>query len=291
MNLQQLSRLNTRRSLTLILGDWLIIAAAFAAYEWIPHWTGLLLAIVVIGNRQHALGLMGHEGVHYLLHRHPRINDWLAGALALWPIGNGVDSYRSFHFDHHRYLGTDRDPELQIKKFAAPAYDLPTTRWFLLRQFFADLIGLSVFHIFEIVVYLRMRSRFDLIGSGLWWTIVTSILVMTGHADWLAIWFVALCSSFWMTFRMRIWSEHTGTRQSLRLQPQWWWRALFMAHHTGYHFEHHRWPTVPCWNLSLARRLDQQTPILSVFEAIRQFEKAAPTNSGVQPALEVIRQR
>src|SRR6202158_5461017 len=109
--LADLSRINP-------LLSWLHIAAELSAiiaaiYLCERFWSPLLylLAIAIIGARQHALLILMHDGVHYRLFRNRRLNDWTAEVILAWPNLICARAYRRNHFAHHRFLNTAQDPD------------------------------------------------------------------------------------------------------------------------------------------------------------------------------------
>src|SRR5262245_32004291 len=94
---------STPRWLADLAFTWGVIAAAVAVAAGVGHLALYALAVVVVGNRQHALAGLLHEGCHRLVSRRPWLNDALTCLLSAWPMGVGLDSYRRFHFAHHRH--------------------------------------------------------------------------------------------------------------------------------------------------------------------------------------------
>ena len=45
--------------------NWGLIIGMAALAIWTGHWPAYVLAIVVIATRQHALGILMHDGTHY----------------------------------------------------------------------------------------------------------------------------------------------------------------------------------------------------------------------------------
>jgi fatty acid desaturase len=66
---------------------------------------------LVIGYTVAYVGLFIHEGAHFLLASTREVNDRLTNLVVGALIGQDVKVYRPLHFDHHRFLGTPRDPE------------------------------------------------------------------------------------------------------------------------------------------------------------------------------------
>lgn len=224
--------------------EWSILGAmlyASAVWPWcIP------IAVLVIGSRQHALGVLGHEVVH----RTVPVPDWLANVLCMWPIGSSVAGYRAFHLPHHRYLGTELDPEVGLKRrFGHTDNPSLSVRFKLCGM---DVIG---WHAYEALTLMRIvwgptpvqRIAFVAVALG----------AMTTLAWWLpCVWVAALFSAFWACHRLRTWREHyvdeRGVTQTYRLSCPWWARAIYAPHYIWKHHDHHS-PgrgRVPCWELT-----------------------------------------
>src|ERR1700686_3318166 len=114
--LADLSRINPFLSWLHIGAELGAIAAAIYLCE--RFWSPLLylLAIAIIGARQHALLILMHDGVHYRLFRNRWLNDWVTEILLAWPNLISARAYRRNHFAHHLYLNTDKDPDWARKR-------------------------------------------------------------------------------------------------------------------------------------------------------------------------------
>ncbi|WP_449065569.1 fatty acid desaturase [Planomonospora algeriensis] len=110
---------------------------------------------IVFGLCLHYLTTFLHEGAHYNLAPGRRASDRLANALIGVLVGMDVRVYRKVHFDHHRYLGTTRDPE---RSYFAPL-DL---------RFLAE--GLTAVRLFRALQHyrrlIRSKSGAEANGSG-----------------------------------------------------------------------------------------------------------------------------
>ncbi|MEZ4316387.1 MAG: fatty acid desaturase [Myxococcota bacterium] len=73
----------------------------------------LVCAFLIGAFPLHDVLVHGHEAMHGNASRHAGLN-----AAVLWAthalVGISGRAHRSFHFDHHRFVGTDRDPEHRI---------------------------------------------------------------------------------------------------------------------------------------------------------------------------------
>lgn len=251
--------------------NWIEIAAIYSVAAHFDHLLGYLVAVLLLGTRQHALAILGHDGAHRSASHNRKFNDLATSILVLWPLGVGLDGYRRFHFLHHRWSGGKEDPELQHKGCAPDEWARPLSRrrmaWLIAR----DLCGVAIRDIFRLIKIVKPVSLADRVGPLLWWTSAILLAYRFGALWAIAVWWLATISSYWAVFRMRAWTEHFDTANTYRISATWWQKALFLPHNTWCHFEHHKWPGVPCWNLAKARKLDTVTPIVPVGELLQSF--------------------
>ena len=273
---------NAWRWLAALASDYAIIAfamvLAYFGFQLGPVVGGvaIFVAICIIGTRQHALTILGHDGAHTLITRNRYWNDLLTNLFCFWPMGFGLSGYRKFHFAHHRHLGTPRDPEIAYK--AEAAYALPAWPSRLAGRYFIAFFGDGIKEETMFIKYLiGMCSLPDRIGPALvWGTVVLCLWYFS--AWWIAgLWFAAIFTSFWCVFRIRVWSEHVGTPGVHRIHAPLIYRLIFVPHNTWYHFEHHRFPQVPYWNLHAARALETTVPIFAIETLYLSYTVYPPT--------------
>jgi fatty acid desaturase len=248
------------RWLAPVLAEWAAIFILFAAGYALDHWLVWMIVVVIIGSRQHALAILGHEGGHFLVARNKKLNDLATELLCFWPVGVGLRAYRTFHLQHHRHTNTDLDPEWSARnKDPEKRWAVPKTRRQILTLFVLDLVGVGSRELITVRWSLGWHGASDRLGPMLWWGAFGVITWLTGF--WLAaiLWVVALYTSFWGFFRLRSWTEHLGTQSTHRITANWWQRLLFTPHNTWYHYEHHQHPGVPCWRLPKLRSADAVT--------------------------------
>ena len=120
-----------------VLLTWSLIALCFAMVMWSSHPLVILLALILLGNRQLALAVLMHECAHRSLFAtrswNRPVGHWLCGA----PTWSRVDAYREHHLKHHNYTGTERDPD---RSLVTP---FPTSPSSLARKLLRDLSGIS----------------------------------------------------------------------------------------------------------------------------------------------------
>ena len=234
--------------------DWFVIAAALTMIELWPHVYTVLASVLIIGNRQHALAILGHDGTHYTLSHNATLNDFLTNLFCFWPLGLTVSGYRALHYAHHKNTGMENDPELGHKRMRAPQWDLPATRWTVLRYALKDLVGYSLADYVIIVRFSKPQSKHEYLPLALFHVVVVSLLLASGGWPMAAAWYFSLVTSFMMFFRLRLWLEHQGTDDTQRLALTPWQAEILSPHNAWHHWEHHKYPTIPYNRLPEARQ-------------------------------------
>lgn len=241
--------------LTGIFANWAVVVAAIALAVYVNNPIVYALAVLVIGTRQHALAVMLHDATHYHVSRSKWLNDLLANLLVAWPFPFTSSGYRRWHFEHHRTVGTDADPELMMYRKFGPKWAPEANR---VKLFFTDLIGLGSFEM--LVLWddlmrwrppLPLSRRLAEVAGMIAWPLgmATLLALWLGWRDMLivaALWYGSIFTSFFAVYRLRCYSEHIGSEWTHRLtKPPLWERLLYLPANTWMHWEHHTWPAIP----------------------------------------------
>ena len=246
--------------------DWGVILGAVGIVHLFSNPLTWLLALLVIGNRQHALAILGHDGTHFTLSHNRKLNDYLTNLMAFWPIGLTVSGYRALHFKHHKHTGTEDDPELGHKRTRRPQWDLPAKPSRILKYAALDIVGGSFPDYLIILKYSKPDKPSEYIPLLCFHAIAVTVLAVSGL--WWAglLWYAGLVTTFMMSFRLRLWLEHQGTDDTQRLSLTWWQAALLSPHNAWHHWEHHKYPTVPYHRLPQARQRLSGPAILTLHD-------------------------
>lgn len=279
-DLQELSKPTVWPWLIDALMDWAIIIAAMALVYFMPNILTFLVAVLLIGNRQHALIILGHDGAHFTLTRKRALNDFLTNFFSMWPVGITVSGYRLLHYRHHKHTGQSEDPELAHKRSRSPQWNLPVNLPTIIKYAVMDIFGCSIPDYYIIVTYSKPNYKTDYIPLALWHLAFVSALVLTGYWLGAILWYSSLLLTFMMFFRLRLWLEHQGTPGTHRLRLNFWQGALLAPHNSWYHWEHHHWPSVPYHRLPRLRELFKNIPVLTLKELLKNFKNAPSMTSG-----------
>ncbi|MFO1014613.1 MAG: fatty acid desaturase family protein [Caulobacteraceae bacterium] len=261
-----LSRRSSWIGIALVVHCYAVIGLAAAmAMVWpitIP------LAVMIIGCRQLGLGILGHDAAHGALHPNLKINDWVAKTFT----GGGLDAYRAYHLQHHKFAQQVEDPDLVL---SAP---FPITRKSLRRKMIRDLTGQTYFKARLASAQRALKARKP---GGSYWPVVTAFWkqnwkLIAGGAfftavgapfgywwAWLALWLLPRATWNALVTRLRNIAEHAlvpvneadPMRQARTTMASFLERAFIAPYWVNYHCEHHMFMHVPCYNLPLAHRL------------------------------------
>lgn len=83
----------------------------------------------------------------------------------------------------------------------------------------------------------------------IFWLVVLTGAVVTQNLALVAFWFISAVTVFWALFRIRMYSEHTGTTSTHRFRRMPLMEYAFFPHNTWLHFAHHKHPNIPFYRL------------------------------------------
>ena len=234
-----------------VLGcNLVLLAFAFALAVLWPNPLSILIAVLVIAGRQLGFAVIYHDCAHAVMFRTRAVNDfvgeWIAGGL----MNNSLARYRAYHLGHHRFAGTEEDPDLPL----ANAY--PATRASLKRKIVRDATGQTGWK--DVKGQLRKlrpkRNAPFLVAHAA----LLTLLALAGVAWVYVLWWVAYLFVYQIITRLRFMGEHGVAIDRLSPDPREntattlvsWWERLFVApNFVNFHLEHHLAAGVPCYHL------------------------------------------
>jgi fatty acid desaturase len=254
------------KGLALVAHAWTVIGAATAIGLVWP--ATIPLAVMIIGARQLGLAVLQHDAAHGALHPDLKLNDWVGE----WLCTGGVERYRAYHLQHHKFAQQTEDPDLVL---SAP---FPITPHSFRRKVVRDLTGQTWFkeRFGRLTGKLKRRERgqpllpilIEEAGRQRRWLLVNALAIVgftvAGYPwGWFALWLAPRATWYQLITRLRNIAEHAliardepdPLRQARTTQANLIERALIAPYYVNYHCEHHMFMHVPCFNLPRVRRL------------------------------------
>jgi fatty acid desaturase len=281
-----LTRRSPWRASAAVLHDFAVIAIAIAValYFW-PNPLVILVSVVVIGTRQHALFVIAHDAAHYLLYERRWLNDAVGRACATVQ-GLSMCTYRVIHRLHHNNLYGELDPDTALHG------GYPRGKWYLIRKLLKDLSGLTAWKTYayflggapalntatnvamrpldDTSAKLREEAKRDRNVVIALHVVLLLVFAWSYLVQYLVLWVLPLVTVVQAILRLRAIAEHGATTDfsspltaaRTNTGPAWleW---LIFPHHVNYHIEHHLYASVPHYNLP---RLHQELKHQGVLE-------------------------
>ncbi|HEY6920358.1 MAG TPA: fatty acid desaturase family protein, partial [Methyloceanibacter sp.] len=224
------------------------------------------LALVVIGSRQHALLIIGHDASHYRFLPTRWQNDLFANVFLMWPTFASVEGFRKFHSTHHQYTNLPNDGNRHIwythdaMGELEPGWRFPKTRLGL-----ALLLLRRAFFVTGMFWIVRGLVGASLIPSPHWMiaakiafysSIAGALTFFEAWPGFLLFWLVPFCTWHIAVQYVRIICEHSAVESdeaeyaiTRTTVPTFIESLLILPRNVGYHLEHHWYPSVPFYRL------------------------------------------
>lgn len=243
-----------------LLFNWSMIIAIFAmAITWTNPLT-LLLAVILLGGRQLGLAVLMHEAGHKTLFDSARLNLILGQWMCAYPVLGDVEAYGASHRIHHRYAGTEQDPDL-------PNYrNYPVSKASFKRKLKRDLSGQTGLTLFRMLfggegrnLMLREGERTNSERYGILVNLLLFLMMLAaGVGEFYLLWVVAYFFVYPLIARIRQVAEHGNVSDLYDLDPRKNTRTtyanpverlIFCPNGVNYHVEHHLLASVPAHKL------------------------------------------
>jgi beta-carotene/zeaxanthin 4-ketolase len=220
-----------------IIGAWLMLHVG-AVFLWRPsglEWLWALPLIVLQTWLSVGLFIVAHDAMHgSLAPGRQGVNRGVGRLALLLYAGFWMDRLAPRHFDHHRHVGTERDPDFHADE---PTRAVP---WFA--QFMRRYFGWREF----------------VVMAAISWTYL--LLAKVPLANLLLLWALPAILSSVQLFYFGTFLPHRheaapfADRHNARSNDFPAIVSLLTCFHFGYHREHHLQPGTPWWRLPAERR-------------------------------------
>lgn len=265
--LRVFSRVQGWRTTLHLLAEWGSIGAAAWLCELFWHPLVYVLAVVWIGARLHAIGILAHDGAHFLLYRSRWWNDRICELFCAWPVLMSLQAYRRIHVQHHAHLNTERDPDwVRNRPDRLRSRRGPVELLRILAGLSPEQRELSKFFTAREPGASRGASgRRNALRVGYYGAVVGAFWLAGRPELLLLYWLVPLLTWFLLTMRLKGIAEHFAVEEadaanvSRTMHLSFPERLLVAPKNIAYHVEHHLYPSVPFHRLpALHRRLMEE---------------------------------
>jgi fatty acid desaturase len=248
--LKTLSKQNLAKSLSLVAFDWAVIAGTIALTQNFWSLPLYLLAVLVIGNRQHGLLILMHDSSHFRFSRNRKLNDFFGEFLTAWPLFIRMKAYREKHLAHHKNPNTEMDPDFREDRY-------PQTRKQILIKLLGDGLALNTLQQFEEIKRLKTETSttYKTLRISFYLALAVALTVTGTWKPYLLFWIVPSFTWLKVVLRLRAISDHTGVQAKEKpfdtrtIVPTLMDRIFLAPHSCSFHVGHHIYAAVPCYNL------------------------------------------
>ncbi|HVF83752.1 MAG TPA: fatty acid desaturase [Sphingomicrobium sp.] len=188
------------------------------------------------------LFIVAHDAMHgSLAPGRPGVNRFFGRLSLLLYAGFWMDRLAPKHFDHHRHVGTEHDPDFSVNH--------PTRFWPWYLSFMRRYFGVREFLILTVLV----------------WSYVLLLGAPIGNL--LLFWALPSIASSVQLFYFGTYLPHRHEEDEFadehraRSNEYGWLASLLTCFHFGYHREHHLSPGTPWWALP-AERQRRKAPLM-----------------------------
>jgi len=212
---------------------WYILS--FVEISWTNPW--MYLHMVIQAYLYTGLFITGHDAMHRSVSRVKWINNAVGYMSVFLFAGMSYRRLIKNHWDHHRYPGTEKDPDFYVHSQNFFAW------WFTFMRRYTTLLQIVAMAV--IFNVLQRVAGFS----------VPSLVVF-----WIVPAFLATFQLFYFgTFlpHRKPHTEEMGKHRARTLRKNHLW-AMLSCYFFGYHYEHHAFPGKPWWQLYQVKK--QSTP-------------------------------
>lgn len=199
-------------------------------------WLAALPLVAVLSWLSVGLFIIAHDAMHgSLAPGRPGVNLFFGRLTLLLYAGFWMDRLKPKHFDHHRHVGTEHDPDFSV--------DHPTRFWPWYLAFMRRYFGLREFLVLTVITWTYVLLLGAPIGNLLLFWALPSILS-------------SVQLFYFGTYLPHRHEEEEEFADEHRARSNDFptWLSLLTCFHFGYHREHHLSPGTPWWQLPAKRR-------------------------------------
>lgn len=207
-----------------IWGGHLYFILSFVDVSLTNPW--MYIHILIQAYLYTGLFITGHDAMHQSVSKIKWLNNAIGYVSVFLFAGMSYRRLIRNHWDHHRYPGTEKDPDFYVKSQNFFAW------WFMFMVRYTTVIQIVIMA----VLFNLLKLKFD----------VSALIVF-----WIVPAFLGTFQLFYFgTFvpHRKPHTEKMGKHRARTLRRNHLW-AMLSCYFFGYHYEHHVFPGIPWWKL------------------------------------------
>lgn len=240
----------------LIFSNYALIALGFAIFIIWPNPLTFVLGAMIQAGRILGLVVLNHDASHSSLFKTKSLNRPISRWFLSGPSLTDFDSYKAGHLKHHKFAGTEEDPDIPFVK------GYPTTASSMRRKFIRDLTGqIGIRDLIYLLKVSTLKKRLPFLVSH---AVMIALLAAAGSVMAYSLWWVGFIFFYPAFMRIRIMGEHGAVAALIDDDPRCNTRTtlanpierLFISpNYVNYHCEHHTIANVPGYKLPQLHKL------------------------------------
>jgi fatty acid desaturase/membrane-associated phospholipid phosphatase len=247
-----------KKTLVALAFEWSVVVGVLIIAIHLDSIVIYILSAIIIATRQHALLMLFHDGVHWLVSKNKRLNDLIINIFIGVPLLVPIHAYRVIHLSHHKHLGTIKDPERMLLYWGQPWNYSPLKTSRFLFQIIGDVTGVNslVMMIRYCLIKRKIKqfsSRYNndfLLVTLIFWVVIIAALYLwwDNAISILLLWFVPYLTITQLLQKLRSFAEHSLDSQNSFTndwRPGILGRITIWPYNINYHREHHNHPSIP----------------------------------------------
>lgn len=255
--------MHTWVSIGLTVSVVVLIVAVQVALELIHVRLALdeVIGFIAIGILSHSLGVLGHECYHDSFLRSRRANQIVGAWLFHYPLLGRFHLLKDIHLRHHRYFGTEKDPDIDhwgwqqgdrrhllhiVKLLFGVGFVQSAFETLKLRR----PNRAANAEVVELPAKLGEDNRIDLIGILVTQALAIGLFTLVSSPwRYLFMWILPIVTVGAVVEHLRVFAEHNCGKLRIFVNPNAFEKLIFSRANFRLHALHHQAPSVPWFAL------------------------------------------
>jgi fatty acid desaturase len=272
---KELSRLRPLVYIANLFMDWVqIVATIYFSVNYLPV-VFYPFSIIIIASRQHALLVLMHDAVHYSFLKSHRLADLISNLFAAFPMLITTENFRYSHLMHHRFINSENDPDLTVKKQRPQGWIFPKTSRQINRLLIKEILGGGFIEILRKLKRFSIKNSYTKAGKpnsniytrlGYYAVLIAALVHFNLLSIYVIFWLIPILFVLPVFLKIRSIGDHFGLpgTDELNVSRNFiipvWQKYIFAPHNIGVHVVHHLYPSIPYSNLLKMNRLLMKYP-------------------------------